>query len=64
MAIKILQKISNAKVVGAKLGSLELKFVPGNVTSVDLVEDVRTAGSISLILQVFNSSYCNFTKKN
>ena len=51
-AIKILQKISNAKVVGAKLGSLELKFVPGNVTSVDLVEDVRTAGSISLILQV------------
>ena len=51
-AIKILQKISNAKVVGAELGSSELKFVPGKIESVDLVEDVGTAGSISLILQV------------
>ena len=51
-AIRILQKISNAKVVGAELGSLELKFIPGKIDSVDLVEDVGTAGSISLILQV------------
>ena len=51
-AIKILQKIANAKVVGAKIGSTDLKFIPGNVESLKLIEDVGTAGSISLILQV------------
>ena len=51
-AIKILQKISNANVIGAKIGSTELKFIPGNVESLELIEDVKTAGSISLILQV------------
>ena len=51
-AIKILQKIANAKVVGAEIGSTELKFIPGNVESLKLIEDVGTAGSISLILQV------------
>jgi len=50
--IKILQKIANAKVVGAEIGSTELKFIPGNVESLELIENVRTAGSISLILQV------------
>ena len=40
--IKILQKIANAEVVGAEIGSTDLKFI----------EDVGTAGSISLILQV------------
>ena len=51
-AIKILQKITNADVIGAKIGSTELKFIPGNVESLELIEDVKTAGSISLILQV------------
>jgi RNA 3'-terminal phosphate cyclase (ATP) len=51
-AIKILQKIVNAKVIGAKIGSTELKFIPNNIESLQLVEDVGTAGSISLILQV------------
>jgi len=51
-AIKILQKVANAKVVGAKIGSTELKFIPGNIENLELVEDVGTAGSISLILQV------------
>ena len=51
-AIKILQKIANAKVIGAEIGSTELKFIPSNVESLELVEDVGTAGSISLILQV------------
>ncbi|MGI9567919.1 MAG: RNA 3'-terminal phosphate cyclase [Nitrosopumilus sp.] len=50
--IKILQKIANAKIIGAELESTELKFIPGNIESLDLVEDVGTAGSISLILQV------------
>ena len=51
-AIIILQKIANAKVIGAEIGSTELKFIPNNIESLELVEDVRTAGSISLILQV------------
>jgi RNA 3'-terminal phosphate cyclase (ATP) len=51
-AIKILQKIANADVIGAEIGSTELKFIPGNVESLELIEDVKTAGSISLILQV------------
>ena len=51
-AIIILQKIANAKVIGAKIGSTELKFIPGNIENLKLIEDVKTAGSISLILQV------------
>lgn len=51
-SIKILQKIANANVVGAEIGSTELKFIPGNIEKLDLVEDVGTAGSIPLILQV------------
>ncbi len=51
-AITILQKIANAEVIGAEIGSTELKFTPGNIESLELVEDVGTAGSISLILQV------------
>ncbi len=51
-AITILKKIANAKVVGAEIGSTELKFIPGIIKNLDLEEDVKTAGSISLILQV------------
>ena len=51
-AINILQKIANAKVIGAEIGSTEIKFIPGDAKNLDLVEDVGTAGSIPLILQV------------
>lgn len=50
--INILQKIANAKVIGAEVGSTEIKFIPGDAKNLDLVEDVGTAGSIPLILQV------------
>ncbi|WP_299291590.1 RNA 3'-terminal phosphate cyclase [Nitrosopumilus sp.] len=50
-AIKILQKISNAEVIGNYIGSTELKFIPKDIKSQKLNEDVGTAGSISLILQ-------------
>ena len=50
-AIKILQKISNAEVSGNNIGSTELKFIPKEINSQKLNEDVGTAGSISLILQ-------------
>ena len=51
-AITILQKIANAKVIGAKIGSTEIKFIPSHIENLELIEDVKTAGSISLILQV------------
>lgn len=51
-AIRILQKVANAKVIGARIGSTEIKFIPGNIENLELVEDIGTAGSIPLILQV------------
>ena len=51
-AIKILKKISDCKVFGDEIGSTELKFIPGEIKNSKLSENVGTAGSISLILQV------------
>lgn len=51
-AITILQEMTDAKVVGAEIGSTELKFIPGEVKEGDFIGDIKTAGSISLILQV------------
>ena len=51
-AISILQRISGAEVAGAETGSTELKFVPDAAGSMKMTEDVGTAGSIPLILQV------------
>jgi len=51
-AINILKKIANAKIIGAEVGSTEIKFIPGDAKNLDLIEDVGTAGSIPLILQV------------
>ena len=51
-AIRILQKISNSKTIGAELGSSELRFTPGKIEEVELIEDIGTAGSISLVLQM------------
>lgn len=51
-AIRILQKVCNAKVENAEIGSTEFKFIPNSVNDAILEENVGTAGSISLILQV------------
>lgn len=51
-AIKILKKISDSKVIGDEIGSTELKFIPGEIKNSELYEDIGTAGSIPLILQV------------
>ncbi len=52
MALKILEKICSAKLDHVKIGATTLKFIPGEVKSIDLKEDVGTAGSIALIIQV------------
>ncbi len=50
-AIRILQKISSAKVTGNKTGSTELRFIPKEINIRTLNEDVGTAGSVSLVMQ-------------
>ncbi|MFZ8907335.1 MAG: RNA 3'-terminal phosphate cyclase [Nitrosopumilaceae archaeon] len=52
MALKILEKICGVKLDHIKKGATSLKFVPGEVKSIELEEDVGTAGSIALIIQV------------
>lgn len=51
-AMKILSKICNAQVSGLKIGSTEIEFSPGDIKDLEISEDIGTAGSISLILQV------------
>jgi len=52
IAIKLLSKICNAEVQGLNAGSTAIKFIPKNLENNTLSEDIGTAGSISLILQV------------
>jgi len=52
LGVKILSKICQAKVEGLQVNSTSLKFSPSHGLDLDLQEDVGTAGSISLILQV------------
>ena len=51
-AVKLLAKICNAKVDGLQIGSSTIKFYPNQIQNISLHENVGTAGSISLILQV------------
>jgi RNA 3'-terminal phosphate cyclase (ATP) len=51
-AIKILAKICNAKVEELHVGSTTIKFFPSKVSDANLKENIGTAGSIPLILQV------------
>jgi RNA 3'-terminal phosphate cyclase (ATP) len=45
------QRISDAKVSGAELGSMTLEFVPGKVRGGEYAFSVGTAGSVTLVLQ-------------
>ena len=50
--IKILAKICNAKVEGLSVGSTSVRFFPSEINDMELKEDIGTAGSIPLILQI------------
>ena len=50
-ALTILKKICNADLGQLKIGDTSLTFIPGDVQSLNLKENVGTAGSISLIFQ-------------
>ncbi|EFA07135.2 RNA 3'-terminal phosphate cyclase [Tribolium castaneum] len=49
--IELLRDLCNAKVKGASLGSTEVEFWPGELTGGNHEARVKTAGSISLLLQ-------------
>lgn len=61
--IKILAKICNAKVDGLHVGSTTLGFFPSKISDTTLKENVGTAGSIPLILQVLIPAVA-ISKKN
>ncbi|MDH2906639.1 MAG: RNA 3'-terminal phosphate cyclase [Candidatus Nitrosotalea sp.] len=52
LGIKILSKICQARVEGLYVNSTLLKFFPSQGLDLDLQEDIGTAGSIPLVLQV------------
>ncbi len=49
--ILALKELSNAKVKGASVGSTELEFVPGKPEPRHIKVPVKTAGSVTLVLQ-------------
>ena len=51
MAIKLLSRVCDAEVSGLDVGSKSIKFIPKNVESKTITENIGTAGSISLVLQ-------------
>jgi len=61
--IKILAKICDAKVEGLHVGSTVLRFFPSKINDATLDENVGTAGSIPLILQVLIPAVA-ISKKN
>ena len=50
--LKILKKICDASLDNVKVGSTDLQFVPKEMKNLNITEDVGTAGSIALIIQV------------
>ena len=50
-AIRLLARVCGARVEGLEIGSEVLEFEPGPVQSMDLSQDIGTAGSIPLVLQ-------------
>ena len=52
LGVKILSKICQARVEGLYVNSTSLKFFPSQELNLELQEDIGTAGSIPLILQV------------
>jgi RNA 3'-terminal phosphate cyclase (ATP) len=52
LGIKILSKICQARVEGLHVNSTSLRFFPSQGLNLDLQEDIGTAGSIPLVLQV------------
>jgi RNA 3'-terminal phosphate cyclase (ATP) len=63
-AVEALAGITEAQVEGAKFGSQEISFSPQNVLPGDYQFEVRTAGSITLLLQAVFLPLCLANEKS
>lgn len=52
LGIELVRDICSAKLKGASIGSTKIEFYPGNIKGGSYKAQVKTAGSISLLLQV------------
>lgn len=50
--VELLRDICQAKVRGAEMGSTEIEFLPSKIRGGQYLADTKTAGSVSLLLQV------------
>ena len=50
-AVKAVARLCNAETKGLELGSRELEFIPGKISKKQLKVEIRTAGSVGLVLQ-------------
>ena len=50
-AVKAVARLCNAEVKGLEKGSRELEFIPGKITKKHLKVEIKTAGSVGLVLQ-------------
>ena len=57
-AVKALRKICSAQTNEIEVGSTELRFVPGKIQVSELEIDIKTAGSITLLLQAIMMPLC------
>ncbi|MBS3060930.1 MAG: RNA 3'-terminal phosphate cyclase [DPANN group archaeon] len=62
-AIRVMKDLTKADVIGNEKGSRELTFTPREFTHKKLREDVGTAGSVSLILQMALIGCFNVTEE-
>jgi RNA 3'-terminal phosphate cyclase (GTP) len=62
-ALELAQRVSNAKVLGARPGSVEVEFYPGDLSSKEISCGIGTAGSITLALQPLIFPYAFSDKK-
>ena len=62
-AVKAVARLCNAETKGLELGSKELEFIPGKITKKQLKVEIKTAGSVGLVIQALLLP-CFFSKHN
>lgn len=62
-AVKAVARLCNAETKGLELGSTEIEFIPGKITKKQLKVEIRTAGSVGLVIQALLLP-CFFAKHN
>ncbi len=63
-SVEAAAKISGASVVGAKIGSTQITFQPGDIKPGNYHFDIGTAGSTSLVLQTILLPLCKADRKS